>query len=348
VKLMFTKKNILSATTAILLLTTPVLAESLTVVGFGGTLQDALRTSYFGPFSKSNSIEIKEDTYEGGISKIKAMVETKSVVWDVVQMDENEIALACNEGLLEPASAKDLGIADKLLPQAASSKCGVGFFVWSMVLSYDKTKFAAAPTSWADIWDTKKWPGKRGLRKQARMTLEIALLADGVAPADVYKVLGTKEGADRAFAKLDQIKSDVVWWESGAQAPERLASGDVVLTAAYNGRIATANANGKNFGMVWNNQLYGMDFWAVVKGSKVESAKSFVKFALDAPNQKAFTDAIPYGITNVYASALVEPKIAPQLPTSDSNIATALSLSTPFWVDHEEELQARFTQWLSK
>lgn len=324
------------------------IAEDLTVTGFGGTLQDAQRAAYFEPYAAKTGDKIVEDTYGGGISKIKAMVETNSVVWDVVQMDENEMVLACEEGLLEPISATDLGLADTLLEQAASADCGVGFFVWSMVLGFDAEKLSQQPTSWADMWDMDKWPGGRGLRKQARMTLEVALLADGVAPEELYDVLATPEGADRAFAKLDKIKDDIVWWESGAQAPEWLASGDVTLTAAYNGRIAAANDEGRDFGISWANQLYGMDFWTVVKGADLEKSKDFITFAMEAENQKVFTDQIPYGVTNMAANDLIDPKVAPQLPTDPSNLDGALSLSTAFWVDHEEELQTRFTQWLAK
>ncbi|KAG1702901.1 NAD-dependent protein deacetylase [Nymphon striatum] len=93
------------------------------------------------------------------------------------------------------------------------------------------------PKTMADFFDTAKFPGKRGLRKGAKVNLEFALIADGVAAADVYSVLETPEGVDRAFAKLDTIKGDVVWWEAGAQPPQMLADGEVALTTAYNGRI---------------------------------------------------------------------------------------------------------------
>ncbi len=327
--------------------TQPAIAEELTITGFGGSLQDAQRKAYFEPFEATSGIKVHEDTYGGGISKIKAMVDTGSVVWDVVQMDENEMVLACDEGLLETVSPSNLNIDGSLMEQAASSDCGVGFFVWSMVLGYDSARQAKAPTSWADMWDMDTWPGGRGLRKQARMTLEIALLADGVSPEDLYDVLGTQEGADRAFAKLDEIKDHIVWWESGAQAPEWLASGDVTLTAAYNGRIANANKEGREFGISWANQLYAMDFWTIVKGAKVDAANAFISSAMGAANQKKFTDEIPYGVTNTKANALIDPKVASQLPTSPQNLEGALALRTAFWVDHEEELQTRFTQWLA-
>jgi hypothetical protein len=96
-------------------------------------------------------------------------------------------------------------------------------------MAYDGDKLKTAPTTWADFWDTKKIPGKRAMRKGARYNLEFALMADGVKPADVYKVLATKDGADRAFKKLTELKPSIQWWEAGAQPPQFLVAGDVVM-----------------------------------------------------------------------------------------------------------------------
>ena len=84
------------------------------------------------------------------------------------------------------------------------------------------------------------------MRKGARYNLEFALMADGVKTADVYKVLATKDGADRAFKKLTELKPNIQWWEAGAQPPQFLVAGDVVMTTAYNGRIDAAQREGKN------------------------------------------------------------------------------------------------------
>ena len=120
-----------------------------------------------------------------------------------------------------------------------------------------------------------KFPGKRGLRKSAKYTLEFALLADGVPTSDVYKVLATPAGVDRAFAKLDKLKANIQWWEAGAQPPQLLASGDLVMSAAYNGRISAAQVEGKNLKVVWNGSIYDVDSWAIPKGSpnKAEALK---------------------------------------------------------------------------
>ena len=336
------------AASALLAIPSMATAEEITVVGFGGTLQDALREAYFAPFDESSEISLKEDTTNGGLAKLKAMVKSGKVTWDVLQMPRDEMELACDEGLLETISPKDLGLDGKLIPEATVSDCGVGFFVWSKVLAYDPARLENTPKTWADLFDLERFPGPRGLRKNARMTLEIALLADGVSAADIYKVLGTEDGLQRAFAKLDTIKKDVVWWESGAQAPEWLASGQVVMSSAYNGRIANANKEGRNFGMAWDNQIFAMEYWAIPRGANVKAANEFIKFAMTPERQKAFTEAIPYGVTLKATNALIPPKVASQLPTTPENMKTVLPLGATFWVNNRDRLQGRFTKWLAQ
>jgi putative spermidine/putrescine transport system substrate-binding protein len=334
---------------ALVVAAAPVAAADLTVVGFGGALQEAFRKAYFEPFRTQTGAVLVEDSYTGGFAKQKAMVEAGNVTWDLVQMDENEMAAACDQGLLEPIDRKRFTRAGEINPNAFA-KCGVGAFVWSKVLAYDTRRFAAdGPKTWADFWNTRQWPGKRGLRKQPRMTLEIALLADGVAPADIYKVLATKAGQDRAFAKLTAIKPDIVWWESGAQPLEWLDSGAVAMTAAYSGRIATANQQSKKFAMRWDGQLYSMDYWTIVKGSPhLKRAYELLDLTMAEDRQKAFAQAIPYGVTNTRAAASMPQSIVPLLPTSPQNLQGAVLLDTAFWVDHEEELLQRFTHWVSQ
>lgn len=324
-------------------------ARDLTVVGFGGDTQEAFTAAYLQPYSQKTGKKIIQDSYTGGIAKLKAMVESRNVTWDLVQMDENEMAVACDDGLLEPLDRRKLSNAAEVEP-SAFAKCGVGAFVWSKVLTYDPKRFGAnGPKTWAEFWDVKKWPGKRGLRKQARMTLEIALLSDGVAPQDLYKVLSTRAGQDRAFARLDQIKQHIQWWESGAQPLEWLASGAVAATAAYNGRIAIAQRRGTNFPISWENQLYSMDYWTIPKGSaNRDQALELLDYMLSAERQKAYTDVIPYGIVNKKAVALIKPDTLQKLPTAPNNMKGALLLDTQFWVNHEEELMERFTKWVAQ
>ena len=216
----------------------PALAQhNITVVNFGGANGAAQKKAYFEPFEKTGAGKVVAVEYNGEQAKIKAMVEAKKVTWDVVEVESPDLSRGCDEGLFEKMDWAKVGNkAD--FQKAAVHECGVGTFVWSTVMAYDGDKLKTAPTTWADFWDVKKFPGKRGLRKGAKYTLEFALMADGVAPTEVYKVLATRDGVDRAFRKLDELKPHIQWWEAGAQPPQYLASGDVVMSSAYNGRIA--------------------------------------------------------------------------------------------------------------
>ena len=226
--------------------------------------------------------------------------------------------------------------------------CGVPAMLWAKVLSYDSKRLPDGPKSWADFWDTKRWPGKRALRKQAKQTLEIALMADGVPAAEVYKLLATKAGQDRAFAKLDQIKKDVQWWEAGAQPIEWLASGAVVMASAYNGRIDAANKEGRSLAMVWKNQVYGPTDWVVVKGSPNKAkALALIDYMSAPAQQKLFAETIPYGPANPKAQALLSKAVLDKLPNAPQNIDQPLLQNTAFWADHLDELQQRFAKWVS-
>jgi len=187
------------------------------------------------------------------------------------------------------------------------------------------------------------------LRKTAKFSLEIALLADGVPPGQVYKLLSTPQGRDRAFKKLDEIKPHVQWWEAGSQPPQWLASGDVVMTSAYNGRISAKIKEGANFKIVWNGQCYALDSWVIVKGSpNIDEAYEFIKFASRPENQKVLSITIPYGPTNVAAVKQVDPKIVPELPTAPENLKNSLAIDTQFWVEYGEDLDERFNAWAAK
>ena len=203
----------------------PALGADLTVTSFGGAYQDAQRKVYFEPFKQATGIDLVEDVWNGGVGAIRAKVEGGGQEWDVVQVEAEELVIGCEEGLYEPIDWDAVGGKEQFI-DAAVNDCGVGAIVWSTVLAYDGDKITEdPPQSWADFLDTEKFPGKRGLRRHPKYTLEFALMADGVPPDQVYEVLRTPEGVDRAFAKLDEIKDDIIWWEAGAQPPQLLGLG---------------------------------------------------------------------------------------------------------------------------
>ncbi len=270
-------------------------SQSLTVISFGGATKAAQEQAYFKPFERSGGGQVVAGEYNGEMAKVKAMVDVGKVSWDVVEVESPELLRGCDEGLFERLDPARFGDPAQFVP-GTFSECGVATYVWSMVMAYDSTKLARAPQSWADFWNVREFPGKRGLRKGAKYTLEVALLADGVKAEDLYKVLATPEGVGRAFAKLDQLKPNIQWWEAGAQPPQWLAAGDVVMSAAYNGRIAAAQKEGVKLAIVWPGSLYDPEYWAVVKGTPNKAlAEKFIAFASQPQTQKVFSEQIPYG-----------------------------------------------------
>ena len=323
-------------------------AAEITVVNFGGANGNAQKSAYVEPFQAATGNKIVSVEYNGEMAKIKAMVEAKKVSWDVVEVESGEIGRACEEGLLEKINISKLGKKSDFMPEALH-ECGVGAFVWSTVLAYNADKLKSAPGGWADFWDVKKYPGKRGMRKGARYNLEFALMADGVPTKDVYNVLSTKAGVDRAFKKLDALKPNIQWWEAGAQPPQFLVAGDVVMTTAFNGRIDAAQREGRNLKVTWAGSIYDLDFWVIPKGSSnKETAEKFIAYALTPEAQKNYAQKIAYGPVNVNTLKLLDAKTLADLPTSSNNAKDAIQQNLKFWTDHGEDLEQRFAAWAAK
>lgn len=330
----------------------PAVARDLTWVSFGGTLQDAIRSSFVKPFVDATHVAVAEDTYTGNLSSIAAQVMAKNVTWDVVDLDSDVARAGCEQGYFEKLDWSALPPKSKFLPAAVNNgPCGIGFLTGAIVLGYDATKFPAAhPTSWADFWNVKKFPGKRAMRQDPRFTLEIALMADGVKPQDVYKVLATSEGMDRAFKKLDALKPWISWWTVGAQSVQQLASNEVVMSAAYSGRLITANKNdNKEYVLDWDaGSIYFHDYWGIVKGSpnKAEAMK-FIASTMELPRQLAFAKASGYGPTLLVSSEATDASLAPNLLTPE-RLQHSVARDDAFWAEHAEALTKRFQVWASK
>ncbi len=325
----------------------PVMAQQITVINFGGANANAQKKAYYEPFEKTG-IKVVPVEYNGEQAKIKAMVETKKVTWDVVEVESPDVARGCDEGLFEKLDYSKIGEKGDFLPSAVT-ECGVGIFVWSTVMAYNGDKLKDGPKTWADFFDTKKFAGKRGMRKGARYNLEFALMADGVKPADVYKVLATKDGAERAFKKLTELKPSIQWWEAGAQPPQFLVAGDVTISTVYNGRIDAANREGKNLKISWTGGIYDLDYWVIPKGSpNKDAALKFIAFASTADAQAEYAKNIAYGPTNTKALAKLDAKVLGNLPTSPANSGDALQFDLKFWADQGEQLEKRFASWAAQ
>lgn len=356
-------KTLLMGAAATALFAGAAVAKDLTVVSWGGAYTKSQVEAYHKPWMAKTGNKIVSEDYNGGLAEIKAQVEAGNVTWDLVDVELSQAISGCDEGLLEtldhstlPAAPDGTAAIDDFLP-GTLHECAVANIVWSTIFAYDKSEMGDnKPTTIADFFDTEKFPGKRGLRKNPKANLEMALAADGVASADIYTVLSTPEGLDRAFAKLDTLKADAVWWEAGAQPPQLLADGEVVMTTAYNGRIFNAvAAEDQDFEIVWDSQIYDLDLWVIPKGSpNKEAALDFLAFSTATEQLAAQASYISYGPARASSAPLVgafhsKPDLAmgPQMPTAPANFGTALQNDFEFWADNQDELNERFNTWLA-
>lgn len=338
-------------------------AEGVAVLDWGGAYGKSHVEAYAKPFEAKTGIKVTMSDADNPATPIKAMVEAGNVTIDVASVEYADAMRLCDEGLLEPIDPAILepGIdgtpAAEDFIEGSVSECFVSTDVFSTMMAFDKSKFPnGGPTKLADFFDLEKFPGKRAMRKGAKVNLEMALMADGVAPADVYAMLGTPEGVERAFKKLDTIKKSIVWWEAGAQPPQLLADGEVTVAIAYNGRIFNAAiTEGKPFEIVWDGQVYELEGWVIPKGApNLEAAKKFVAFSTGSEPLARAAEWISYGPPRKSSAALVgvfkedgKTEMTPHLPTTPANMTNALASNLEFWVDRDGELNERFNAWLA-
>ncbi len=336
---------------------------SLTVVSWGGSYERACVKGYHERFIAETGIAINLENYNGGLAQIRAQVDVGNVYWDVVDLEIPDLVRGCDEGLLEPVAVDSLPAGADGTPAAEDfvpgtvTECGPATIFYSTVYAYNKAHIRGEkPATMADFFDLEKFPGRRGMRRSALVNLEFALMADGVPVDSIYATLDTPEGVDQAFRKLDTIKDQIVWWEAGAQPPQMLADGEVVMSTAYNGRIFNAQVlENQPFVVVWDGQVLDTGGLAIVAGTRnLEAALKFLKFAATPHAIAGVGRYISYSPTRRSAMPLISTHaekgvdMTPHMPTSPQNSGRALHNDWEWWSDHADEMNERFSAWLAR
>ena len=338
-------------------------AQSITVVSWGGSYARASQEAIHKPFTEETGIEISLEDYNGGLAQIRAQVEAGVVYWDVVDLEVADAIRGCDEGLFElidpsglPGGADGSTVEEDYYPDALSD-CGAGMLFYSTVFAYNSEVLSGEPPRTIDdFFDLERFPGRRGMRRSPLVNLEFALMADGVPVGDVYAVMDTVEGIDRALRKLDTIKSQIVWWEAGAQPPQMLADGEVAMTTAYNGRIFNAQVlEDQPFTIVWDGQVLDTGQLGIVAGTpRLPEALQFVQFASRPSSMARISHYIAYSPVRRSADALVSTHLAtgvemrPHMPNTPEHTQRALRSDWAWWSDNGDELNERFIVWLSQ
>ncbi|WP_037281159.1 extracellular solute-binding protein [Rubellimicrobium mesophilum] len=372
-----------SAALALLPMAAPVLAQdaatelppcdgcsdSMVIMSWGGAYQNSQLKAYVEPYQALTGITVTwDESSNEAIAKLRAAQEAGNMPYDLVDVEGPDSQRACDEGL-----AAEIDFDEALAPGSDGSSveddfgdslindCFVPQIYFSTTFGY-RTDVAEwngqTPDDICDIFDTATFPGKRSLQASPKKNLEWALVCDGVPADQVYDVLDTPEGVDRALAKLDTIKDDVIWWTAGAETPQLLADKEVVMGSTYNGRLFSVIAEEKQpVAMLWDYENFDFDGWIVPAGldeARMNRVMHFLRFATDTQRLADQAKYIAYGPARASSQPLVSTHIdlgiemAPFMPTNPDNMKNYLVNNIEWWSDHQDEVEAKFQAWLGQ
>lgn len=347
-------------------LAVPAQAQTdLVVVSWGGAYSRSQQKAYHDPYMARNpNIRIINDDSSGEAApKLRAMNEARNVTWALVDAEAGPAIEMCDEGLVEEvdhdsllAPAPDGTPASEDFGEFIVSPCFIPQIVYSTTWAYRTDLLKRKPKSIKDVFNLKKFPGKRAMLKKPVNNLEWALIADGVRASKVYEVLSTEKGVARAFKKLDTIKDHIVWADSGAQPPQLLADGEVVIASSFNGRFFSAIEEDKQpIAMMWDHQIFDLDGWVIPRGGPHQAeVRKYLRFATDTQRLADQAKYISYAPTRKSSTPLVGKHaelgidMAPHMPTDPKNAKKTLLIDYQFWADNRQDLDEQFNAWLAR
>lgn len=344
------KKIALSITAGLMMTAAYAQDKSVTVASWGGSYQEAQSNALFDPAAEATGINVTQETY-GGMSDVRLQVNTNQVKYDVVVTGTGSGARAAEEGLLQKLDYSVIDVSN-FVPGSYSDYC-VGGDAFSVVFAYNEETFSeGGPKTWADFWDTEKFPGTRAYRGKVSGALEPALLADGVPMDEVYSVLDSEEGIERAINKIRELKPNIaVFWTSGAQHAQLMKDGEVDMSSGWNGRFDNAQKDGGKLNFSFDGGLLDYDCFAVPKGApNAEAAMEFIAEISKPEYQDDLPTFIMYGPTNTlaYETGTITDEVAAMLPSSPENAAKQLRINTEWYSKWETIAEEMYQEMLTE
>jgi len=329
----------------------------LTVMTWPGPYGRAQANAQMHPFAARNNVDVRPAVWDGDLADVRAMVNHRQYKADVIDFEVPAAVQACKEGLIEkidpailPDGANGVTAAQDFVP-GALGPCWVGSVVYSQVM-IASPRLRRAPQTLADFFDTRKFPGRRALsRALPKYNLEMALLADGVAPKDVYATLATPEGLTRAFARLQALNP--IWAHDSIGALRWVKDGQAVMATVLNGDIAAE----KDFTphVIWDHQLYEFDVFGIPAGDPARRrAQEYIAYATGSEALAGMARWMTFGPARRSAFALVKPNpetgadLRPLLPTNPDNFTHAFAVNESWWLDHGADIAPRWQEFVSR
>ncbi|BBD09245.1 ABC transporter substrate-binding protein [Desulfovibrio ferrophilus] len=335
------KRVLFAMALCLLAVTTTAQAETITVCSYGGTYNKALEEAFAKPFTAETGIEVVFVSFPN-YAKMKAQVQSGNVEWDVVEPSINGYVLGAHDGLFEPLDLSGIPVDDFV--KGGIQPYGVSTVYYSHNVAYRTDVWPAGqgPKTWADVWNTKKFPGPRAVKYTAYSNLEAALLADGVPPSEIYPI-----DVDRAFKKLDELKPHIkVYWKNGAHAQQVMRAHEADTGSFAAGRMLDLAKDGVPVVPEWNGAVVDLDYLVILKGCKhKDAAMKFIKYTTDPKRQAKLAMASYYGPSNLKAYDYIPEDMARQMPSHPDNMKNAVIIDGEWYREHGKEVTARWEAW---
>lgn len=311
----------------------------------GGRYGQSQRLAFFEPFSLNTGVKVIETAWGAEYSKLKAMVKSGKVKWDIVEINNSGMKIGVKDGLFEKIDYDKIKVSKNDCFAGTLTTYGIGSIYWPTMLMWNTQVFPGGnhPKNWADFWNVKKFPGDRSLQDTPGGNLEFALLADGVPEDKLYPL-----DVDRAFKKLDEIKPHIyVWWSKGAQPPELVGSKEVVMSSVWVGRWWNAMREGITVNGTFNEGAMEIDYWVIPKGApNKEAVYKFFNWYFSNPDNHAW-HALDFNVGFIVKNAAkyMNKEQLSHLPSSPENFAKQFQLNSDWWAKNLEKMNERWQEW---
>ena len=318
---------------------------TLHVASFGGSFQDDLDKEIIKPICKETGCTSKVDAYSGEYDHLAATIKNGTNPFDLVHVETRFLIQSAKQGLLTPMDWNPIG-GSTLVP-GAKDPFGVGLLAWSLVMTWNQSRLPSGivtPSSWKDFFDAKKYPGPRAMRNTPEGNIELALLADGVAPQDLYN---TGLDVDRALRKLSTIKSYISWWSSGAELEQKLST-SCAMAAAWNGRVYNLKKAAQvPLDYTYAGSINQFDWWVIPAGaSHKDVAMKFLAAFVDGQGQPNIAGNFGYGPVALKALDQISPDLLRQLLSYPANARLGVSFDGAWWAANQASVQEKWNRWL--
>ena len=319
-------------------------AGEMVVCSWGGKYAAAQKTAFFDPFEKDTGVRVRVVGIPD-LAKIQAMVKTGNVEWDFIDAEGQWVINLGRAGMLEPL---DMSVVDtKTLVPGTWSKWGVGSVAYSYNLAWSTQVYPKGhePRTWADFFDTKRFPGRRAAYKQPIPMLEFALLADGVSRNQLYPL-----DVQRAFKFLKANKSVInVWYSQPSQTAALFRGKEVDMLAGPGiSLLRQMKQEGASVDYTWNQAAWLQSFWVTPKGApNRDAARKAQAFVARADTCAKFVDLYPgLGVPSAKAYSMMPKDVAESLPTSPQNAAIEVAISAEWWAGNIEPVTKQWIEFI--